>query len=283
MQRLLIITFIFTPFLFMSLYGSLVHAQNNSSDTDKRRAKACYESKDRECLESIKPKVSYDNEDQGVESYDVYYYLALLVLEEGGDPEEAKKYLMVAIAFGGGHEKAKEKLADLYKNNVVKLSSAECITIESMACLTNLADNENDKNAQYLLGGRLIKENPDEAVKYLKKAAAQNHKSAKCTLANGVKDGDLNTGQTYHGAVQYLMDQCRPLPVYKKFSAKYFKKYLGASNHKAYAHSGSGWSYYRFGFVTPELAARAALESCMSANKDKELRCRVMGERGYPS
>jgi len=146
MQRLLIIIFISTSFLFMFLYGSLVYAQRNSSDTNKKRAKACYESKDRECLENIKPKVSYDNE---AESYDVYYYLALLVLEEGGDPEEAKEYLMVAIAFSGGHEKAKEKLVDLYKNNVVKFSSAECITIESLACLTNLANNENDKNAQY--------------------------------------------------------------------------------------------------------------------------------------
>lgn len=270
MSRILILVPCFLVFLVVPK----LYAEEGS-------AQACYESKDRACLEDLKPKMAFGKESEEPKNYDAYYYLALLVIDEGGDIEEAKKNLMVALNFGDGHAKSKAKLLELYETGAVTFDSTECLSIENKECLYALADKDNDKVAQYFIGGQLLEDNPLDAVKYLQKAADQDHKTAKCMLAIGEQDGSLETQQTYHDAVQTIRDECRLMkPLYNRISESYFKKYSSKKTHRAFAFSDSGWSYYRSDYVTPELAARAALESCNATNKKKEAPCKVINIDG---
>ena len=277
MKRVLISRALIVSLLSIA-YSSYSLAQEATTETNLRTPKQCYTAKDLACLTSLKPSVPFADDEKTKERNAAYYYESLLIFEQGGDKNSAKKSLMIAIAFGNDELKKKAELTlkEWYEKGIVELDSAECGQIDSQKCLYDLADNKNDANAQAVIGGSLIESEPKLAVKYLQKAASQGHKSSHCLLLVGVKDGTLNTGQTYHDAVDQMMQDCRLIPAFKRFSADYHKKYLKKSQHKAYAHSESGRAYFQHDYISDDLAARAALESCNFTIKKEELPCKVI-------
>lgn len=242
-------------------------------------AKSCFEAKDKQCLEQLRPKISFDGPEATSSDYDAVYYLGLLFLENG-NAEEAKRQLMMATAFGKGHEKSKAKLLELYENEAVQFDASECLAIESQDCLVKLANDKNDAPAQFLLGSQIIESDPENAARYLKNAADQGHKTAPCVLAEGSQNGTLKTDQSYHEAMEYLRHNCFGFTPFKKFDRKHFEKYESLPSHKAYAHSKSGISHSQHGFVKPSVAAKAALARCEQRNKQKDLPCQIINVDG---
>ncbi len=277
MKRILISLVLIFSLLSTAYTGSAL-AQEAAAETDLRTPLECYTAKDLACLTSLKAPNPFAGDEKTKQQNAAYYYEGLLIFEQGGDKNSAKKSLMIAIAFGNDElkEKAELTLKEWYEKGSVELDSTECGQINSQKCLYDLADNKNDANAQAVIGASLIESDPKSAVVYLQKAANQGHKSSHCVLLTGVRDGTLDTGQTYHDAVDQMMQDCRLAPVFKRFSADYHKKYLKKAEHKAYAHSESGRAYFQHDYISADLAARAALESCNSTVKKEELPCKVI-------
>jgi len=277
MKRILISLVLIVSLLSTAYSGSSL-AQEAAAEAHLRTPLECYTAKDLACLTSLKASNPFADDDETKQRNAAYYYEGLLIFEQGGDKNSAKKSLMIAIAFGNDElkEKAESTLKKWYEKGLVELDSAECGQIDSQKCLYDLADNKNDANAQAIIGGSLIESDPKLAVEYLQKSANQGHKSSHCLLLVGVKDGTLDTGQTYHDAVDQMMQDCRLIPAFKRFSADYHKKYLKGAEHKAYAHSESGRAYFQRDYISADLAARAALEICNSTLKKKESPCKVI-------
>ena len=277
MNRILICLVLIASLLITAFSGSS-QAQEAAAEANLRTPKQCYTAKDLACLTSLKPSIPFADDEKTKQLNAAYYYEGLLIFEQGGDKNSAKQSLMMAISFANDELKKKAKLAlkGWYEKGLVELDSVECTNIDSQKCLYDLADNKNDVDAQAYIGGSLIEGDPKLAVEYLQKAAIQGHKSSHCLLLVGVKDGTLDTGQTYHDAVDQMIQDCRLIPAFKRFSADYHKKYLKGSEHKAYAHSESGRAYFQRDYISADLAARAALESCNSTVKKKELPCKVI-------
>ena len=259
-------------------YSASSLGQEAAVESHSHTPEQCYTARDLACLKSLKPSNPFAGDEKTKQLNAAYYYEGLLIFEQGGDKASAKDSVVIAISFGNDEVKKKAKLVlnEWYEKGLVELDSVECTNIGSQKCLYDLADNKNDANAQAYIGSSLVKNDPELAIEYLQKAANQGHESSHCLLLIGVKDGTLNTGQTYHDAVDQMMKDCRLTPAFKRFSADYHKKYLKKSKHKAYAHSESGRAYFRADYISADLAARAALESCNLTNKKKELPCKII-------
>jgi len=264
--------------LLSTAYSGSSLSQQAAAESHLQTPKQCYTAKDLACLTTLKPSNPFADDEKTKQLNAAYYYEGLLIFEQGGDKNNAKKSLMTAIAFGNDElkEKAELTLKKWFEKGLVELDSVECGQIDSQECLYDLADNKNDASAQAIIGGSLIDSDPKLAVEYLQKAANQGHKSSHCLLLEGVKDSTLDTGQTYHDAVEQMMQDCRLIPVFKRFSDDYHKKYLKGAEHKAYAHSESGRAYFQRDYISADLAARAALEICNSTLKKKESPCKVI-------
>lgn len=260
--------------LILYLTSALWHIPSFASSA----AQTCFKAKDKPCLEQLQTTPIDDSKDNP-DAYDAMYYLGLLYLNEGNSAE-AKRQFMMAVAFGKGHHKSKTKLIELHKNNAVQFDAAECMSIESRECLTALANDKNDAAAQFLLGSLIIEDDPQNAAHYLSKAAKQGHKTALCVLAESTQNGRLKTSQNYHDAVEYLERNCLGFSPYKKIDRKHFKKYATQPKHKAYAYSESGSAYSKYGFVSPEAAAKSALISCEQHNKQDDLPCNIINLDG---
>ncbi len=266
--------------LGLAFFSGLILHTVSAEESTVKEAKQCYEEKDRACLAELRPNIAYDLSKPEKPNFDAYYYLGLLMFEDGADPEDIKRNLMIASEFGLGNELARAKLLELNENKTITFDLGDCVALNLKDCIYNFADNENDAVAQLHVGSALVESQPKLAVSYLQKSAVQGNETAKCLLLEGVQNGTLETGQSYHDAVQERADFCLLLPPHKRLSKDYFKRYSKQDGHKAYAHSEGGYAYFSGGLISPELAAAKALASCNEYNKKPEIPCVVINVDG---
>jgi len=256
---------VFSIFLFTSpLYA------------EERTAQDCYEQNDQACLKSLFSDIFDEN--PSPDSINAIYLLGLLKLDKEKDLVAAKDTFMMAVMFGDGHKKSQNKMRDLYKTDPDMFETTDCVAIESQECLLNISENgtgNEPRNAQYLMGTMLFKDDPEQGLEYFNKAAASGHTTAACILQDLYSSDEDGVDMDYNLSVEWGF-KCPSKP-FKNFSDKFYKRYQAESGHKAYAHSDSGAAFYSRDKTTADAAARVALELCMSHNTNQEkYPCRVI-------
>ncbi len=242
----------------------------------ERSAKVCYGEQDRECLEEHVGKAITD---PSPDAFDAAYYMGLLLLNEDNDAEGAKKYFEIGAGFGS-HKKSQEELEKLIKNKLVEVEPVDCLMSGDVDCLYDFADNKNNAVAQYFLGKEFVKTELVKGSEYYLKAARQGHLTSVCYVVDRYFADELPIDLNHQEAVA-LRVECYKEP-YKRQDKVHFEKYLTLDTHKAYAASDSGRGSRTAGYISGDIAARLALESCQLSNADKESDqpCRVVNIDG---
>jgi len=134
----------------------------------------------------------------------------------------------MTIAFTKGYEEETLKqLNKLYESGKVEFETTDCLTIENDDCFKRIIDGDDPikkRNAQYLLGQKILKEDPKRAFQLFTSAVDAGHRSAECELAQFYVDDGLETPMDYHQSVIYGLECLGGRP-FKKFNKKYFAKY----------------------------------------------------------
>ncbi len=243
-----------------------------SSILAAQNAKECYEQQDATCLEKLAE----------TKNVAAYYYLGLHKWKRENNIKSAKNYFEMVIFYGNGDfPEAKSHLHTFYKDKLITFKASECDIADISECLENLADEQNDKAAQYLLAKKLVKSAPEKAVEYFTQSAAQGHTTSACILSDIYSKGLTRVEPDYHKEVEWGF-KCSVKPPFKKLNKKHFEKYNKTKDHKAYAFSDTGRSSYANGHTSPDAAALIALAYCSTHNKknETEFPCRVINIDG---
>jgi len=237
---------------------------------------ACYEKKDKECLQEIfKPIIDGPTP----EINEAVYLLGRLYLEEG-NYEEAKEAFEIGVAFGAS-EKTLAELVELLKSGKVDIDTTDCMFIGTEQCYLDVAKNKPEKAgaAYYLLAKQLSNENPERSAEYTFKAANLGHRTSACLLAAAYAKEKVKGASSMAGYApalpldyeqsRYWSKKCGNGP-FAGYSEKHFKRYQAADGHRAYAKFGSRYRTFSSGAATPELAKSLAGAICKSGTKDKK-------------
>ena len=249
---------------------------------------ACYESKDKECLEAIYKDI-VDN--PGPEKSDAMYLLGLLYLDEE-NYEAAKKQFELGAAFGD-KERSAEKLIELIKSGNVEITTTDCLAIGTEQCFLDVAEkNPQDAGAAYyLLASMLYESDAKRSADYTIKAAELGHRTATCLLAFGYGHDDASGPSLTAGFLPQLPKdyerarfwgtECGIGP-YAGYDEKHFEKYERAQNHSAYAKFGDKYGIFHAGAATPEIAAGIANLLCSIGSKrgDDDEECLIVSVDG---
>ena len=259
--------------LFLLSSAFLVQAgfvQSNQDDPN-----ACYESKDKECLEAMYKDIVTN---PAPEKSDAIYLLGLLYLEEE-NYEAAKDQFEMGIMFGD-QERNAEKFSELVKSGHVEIRAFDCFAIGTEQCFLDVAEKNPEKAgvAYYHLSSMLSKTDATRATEYTIKAAELGHVTSACLLAFGYGHYKASGPSVTAGFVPELPkdyekarlwgEECGsgPFPGYSK---KHFTKYEAAKGHKAYAIFGTKYRIYEQGAATPEIASVMASKLCEFRTKDR--------------
>ena len=260
-------TIFYLAFTFLMFPGSALAEQD---------PQACFEQKDKACLEAIFKDI-VDEPTQ--EKKDAIYFLGLLHLEDESF-EEAKRTFEMGTMFGD-NPRSTDKFMELIKSGNVEVEPTDCLAIGTESCFLNVAENNPQEadSAYYLLARMLAESDPKRAAEFTLKAAELGHTTASCLLSFGYAHEKATGASVTARFVPQLeknfeksrqwSEKCGNGP-FAGFSEKYFNKYLGATNHKAYAKFGSRYQVYTEGAATPEIAAVVAGALCQGGTKKLE-------------
>jgi len=246
----------------------------------ERTPNSCYNNQDRTCLEEIFADILAKPSPEKTRAM----YLLGRLRQEAGEAEGAKDSFMMALGFGADDE-MQQALNALYVSNPnVFTDPTDCLAIESEACFENIIENgqgDTVRNAQFLFGSMLIKEQPSRSAELLHLAHVAGHRTAACPLQELYAKGAEEFEANYDKSVTYGLE-CLFQPPFKKFDAKYFAKYEKKSGNKAYAMADNGVAWYAEGITDPDIAARLAKEYCDTSphRRPGDPECRVINVNG---
>ena len=253
--------------------GSALLLQAGFVQSAQNDPNACYESKDKECLEAMYKDI-VDN--PAPEKSDAIYLLGLLYLDEE-NYEAAKKQFEIGSIFGD-KERSTEKLVELIESGKVEITTTDCLAIGTEECFLNVAKNspKDAGAAYYLLAGMLYESDAERSAEYTIKAAELGHRTAECLLAYGYGHENASGPSLAAGFVPELPKdyekarfwgtECGFGP-YVGYDEKHFKKYEAANNHRAYAKSSNKYGIFITDLATPEIAASIAGMLCDIGSK----------------
>jgi len=260
-------TFLFlTALLF--LLSDAVRAQSDET-------KACYEAKDKECLEAIYKDI-VDN--PAPEKLDAMYFLGLLYLDEK-NYEAAKTQFELGATFGD-NDRSSKKLAELIASGNVEVTTTDCMIIGSEECFLNVAANnpEEADKAYYLLSAILNESDAERSAEFAIKAAELGHRTAECLLGFGYGHEKASGPSVTVGFVpqlpkdyeqaRYWRTKCGIGP-FHGYDEKHFAKYKKGKSHNAYAVMGKKYYVFSTDAATPEIAASIAGALCHLGSKRK--------------
>ncbi len=246
---------------------SSAHSLAQSLSATNQSPQACFEQRNEACLEAIYADLVSNPSDEKFEAL----YLHGNIKLENEDYEGAKDLFMMGSAFGGDKAVLTKALLGLYEQGKASFDPAECVTIGSESCLNSSIDGDDpvdSRNAQYLLGGLIHKEDPKRALSLFESAAEAGHRTAICEMQKLYATGAVGLEADYDKSVRYGLD-CTFSPPFKRFDQKYFSKYEKKKDHRAFAHADDGFSIYAAGITSPELAASLAHLYCQKNKKRK--------------
>ncbi len=279
-------TSILSAFLTALSLAALLYAAPNAlaqqADPETRSAQDCYEQSDQRCLKEMFADI-VDNPSE--EKSKAIYLLGQLKMAEGEDLEGAKDQFVMALMFADGYEdEALEKLNMLHEGGKVEFATADCTLIKNEDCFHRIIAGDDPvkiRNAQYLLGKRILEKDPVKALELFSSAIQGGHGSAQCELAQFYKDDELSVPADYQKYINESLD-CPFQHPFKKFNEKHYDKYKVKKDHKAYALADTGYAYFIDGKSDPGYAATLVKKYCEINVKKKSdgFQCNVINVDG---
>ena len=240
----------------------------------------CYKNKDNTCLEESFADSATNPSPEKTRAM----YLLGLLKQEAGETEGAKEAYMMALGFGATDE-VQQALNELYATNPNAFTKpTDCLAVESEVCFKSIIENGQGntvRNAQFLLAGLLMNEQPSRSAELLESAYAAGHRTAACSLQELYGKGAGTLDANYDKSVTYGLD-CAFQPPFRNLDKKHFAKYQRQSDNKAYALADNGIAWYVEGISDPAIAARLAKEYCDTSpqRRSNDPECSVVNVNG---